>query len=89
MRTYAFLPAVLISISAASSAYAESKAAPTVRECVIQGQRIDCSCVGTPDGPRRAIGRQCRDDRVQQETSWLTPPPRPSAEINKQPLANQ
>jgi hypothetical protein len=89
MRLALLVPAVLISVSAASSAYAESKPASNVGECVIQDQRIDCSCVGAPDAAYRASGRRCRDDRVQQNTSWLTPLPRPSVEIEGLSLGGQ
>jgi hypothetical protein len=68
--------AVMIAAGGSSPLLAAPKDDPRSKECVIQGERIDCSCVGQPDRPNRDGKRRCRDDRVHQGAllllrSWL------------------
>jgi hypothetical protein len=80
MRLATLLAAVLIGAGTASPLYAASKPAPREKECVIQGERIDCSCVGKSDKPNDPSGQgRCRDDRAEQGASLLQTPGRPAA----------
>ena len=77
MRLAILLATVLIGAATASPLYAASKPAPREKECVIQGERIDCSCVGKSNKATSSGQGRCRDDRAGRGASLLQPPARP------------
>ena len=77
MRLATLLATVLIGAATASPLYAASKPAPREKECVIQGERIDCSCLGKSDKPNSSGQGRCRDDRVGQGALLFQTPVRP------------
>jgi hypothetical protein len=70
---------IIIGAGTASPLWAASKPAPREKECVIQGERIDCSCLGKSERRDPNAQRRCRDDRVGQGASLLQTPVRPLA----------
>ena len=77
MRLATLLATVLIGAGGVSPLSAASNPAPREKACVIQGERIDCSCVGKSDKPNDPSGQgRCRDDRAGQGASLLQTPAR-------------
>jgi hypothetical protein len=79
MRLATLLATMIIGAGSGAPLYAASKPAPREKECVIQGERIDCSCLGKSEQQDRNAQRRCRDDRVGQRASLLQTPVRPVA----------
>jgi len=74
MRLATLLATVLVGAGGLSPLYAASRSAPGEKQCVIQGERIDCSCVGKSEKPDSNGQWRCRDDRVGQRASLLQTP---------------
>jgi hypothetical protein len=77
MRLATLLATVLIGAGGVLPLYAASNPAPREKECVIQGERIDCSCLGKSDKPNSSGQGRCRDDRVGQGALLFQTPVRP------------
>lgn len=65
--------AVMIAAGGSSPLHAASRDDSRSKECVIQGERIDCSCVGKAEKPSRDGKRRCRDDGMHQGMLPLLP----------------
>ena len=79
MRLAILLATILVGAGGLSPVSAASKSAPGEKQCVIQGERIDCSCVGNSEKPDPSGQGRCRDDRIGQGASLLQTPGRPIA----------
>jgi len=72
-----FAAAMLIGVGGVSPLNAASTPPPREKECVILGERIDCSCAGKSDKPNSSGQGRCRDDRVGQGALLLQTSVRP------------
>lgn len=75
MRSATLLATALIGVGSVSPLSAAAH--PRDKECMIQGERIDCSCLGKSDKRNSGSQARCRDDRVGQGASLSQTPVRP------------